>query len=83
MVLKRDEVRAVFNELHGEHWGLITVLMYGTGMRLLECYDCVLNTLTLALVKSSFARARASAHRLTAKDENGIGASLSASEADS
>ena len=36
VVLTRDEVRAVFNELHGEQ-RLIAVLMYGTGMRLLEC----------------------------------------------
>ena len=36
MVLTRDEVKRVFNELHGEQ-RLIAVLMYGTGMRLLEC----------------------------------------------
>jgi integron integrase len=36
VVLTREEVRAIFNKLHGEQ-RLIAVLMYGTGMRLLEC----------------------------------------------
>ena len=36
MVLTHDEVRAVLNKLHGEQ-RLIAVLMYGTGMRLMEC----------------------------------------------
>jgi site-specific recombinase XerD len=58
VVLTRDEVRAVFNELHGEQ-RLIAVLMYGTGMRCWSVYDCELKTSTLAPVKSSFARARA------------------------
>ena len=35
-MLTRDEVRAVLNKLHGEQ-RLIAVLMYGTGMRLMEC----------------------------------------------
>jgi integron integrase len=36
VVLTRDEVRAVLNNLKGEQ-RLIAVLMYGTGMRLMEC----------------------------------------------
>ena len=36
VVLTRDEVRAVLNKLHGKQ-RLIAVLMYGTGMRLMEC----------------------------------------------
>jgi site-specific recombinase XerD len=36
VVLTRDEVKAVFSRLRGEE-RLIAVLMYGTGMRLMEC----------------------------------------------
>jgi integron integrase len=36
VVLTRDEVRAVFRRLSGEQ-RLVAVLMYGTGMRLMEC----------------------------------------------
>lgn len=36
VVLTRDEVRAVLNALKGQQ-RLIAVLMYGTGMRLMEC----------------------------------------------
>jgi integron integrase len=36
VVLTRDEVKAVFSWLRGEQ-RLIAVLMYGTGMRLMEC----------------------------------------------
>jgi integron integrase len=35
-VLTRDEVRAVLRELHGVPW-LMASLMYGAGLRLLEC----------------------------------------------
>jgi integrase len=36
VVLTREEVRALLNNLKGEQ-RLIAVLMYGTGMRLMEC----------------------------------------------
>ena len=36
VVLTRDEVKAVLNRLRGEQ-RLIAILMYGTGMRLMEC----------------------------------------------
>jgi integron integrase len=36
VVLTRDEVRAILRELHGTPW-LMTSLMYGAGLRLLEC----------------------------------------------
>jgi site-specific recombinase XerD len=36
VVLTREEVKAVLSRLKGEHW-LIATLMYGTGMRLMEC----------------------------------------------
>lgn len=36
VVMTRAEVRAVLAELEGEYW-LIAALLYGTGMRLLEC----------------------------------------------
>lgn len=36
IVLTRDEVRAVLEELHGTPW-LMVSLMYGAGLRLLEC----------------------------------------------
>jgi len=36
VVLSREEVRAVLNELHGVPW-LMASLMYGAGLRLLEC----------------------------------------------
>lgn len=36
VVLSRDEVRAVLAELQGTH-GLIATLLYGSGLRLLEC----------------------------------------------
>lgn len=36
VVLTRQEVKAVLSHLRGEHW-LIGTLMYGTGMRLMEC----------------------------------------------
>ena len=36
VVLTREEVRSVLNHLHGTE-GLIAILMYGTGMRLMEC----------------------------------------------
>ncbi len=36
VVLTRDEVKAVFGRLRGEQ-RLVAVLMYGTGMRLMEC----------------------------------------------
>lgn len=58
VVLTRDEVRAVFNKLHGEQ-RLIAVLMYGTGMRLLECLRLRVKDIDFGPVKSSFARARA------------------------
>jgi len=35
-VLTREEVKAVLSHLKGEHW-LIGTLMYGAGMRLMEC----------------------------------------------
>ena len=36
VVLTRDEVRAVICELHGTHQ-LMAILLYGAGLRLLEC----------------------------------------------
>ncbi len=36
VVFTRAEVTAVLSKLKGEQW-LIAVLMYGTGMRLMEC----------------------------------------------
>jgi integrase len=36
VVLTREEVKAVLSRLKGEHW-LVATLMYGTGMRLMEC----------------------------------------------
>jgi integron integrase len=36
VVLTRDEVRAILEELHGTPW-LMVSLMYGAGLRLLEC----------------------------------------------
>ena len=36
VVLTREEVKAVLSQLDGVYW-LISVLMYGTGMRLMEC----------------------------------------------
>jgi integron integrase len=37
VVMTRDEVRAVLAQLDGERW-LMASLMYGTGMRLMECH---------------------------------------------
>ena len=34
--MTREEVKAVLSRLKGEHW-LMAMLMYGTGMRLMEC----------------------------------------------
>jgi integron integrase len=36
VVLNRDEVQAILSRLTGTHW-LIASLLYGTGMRILEC----------------------------------------------
>jgi integron integrase len=36
VVLNRDEVQAVLSRLSGTHW-LIASLLYGTGMRIMEC----------------------------------------------
>jgi integron integrase len=36
VVLTRDEVQALLGRLHGTHW-LVASLLYGTGMRLMEC----------------------------------------------
>ncbi len=36
VVLTREEVKAVIGHLHGVHW-LIATLLYGAGLRLLEC----------------------------------------------
>lgn len=36
VVMTREEVKAVLHRLNGEHW-LMGMLMYGTGMRLMEC----------------------------------------------
>lgn len=36
VVLNRDEVQAILSRLQGTHW-LIASLLYGTGMRILEC----------------------------------------------
>jgi integron integrase len=36
VVLTREEVKAVLNQLHGEKW-LMAALMYGAGLRLMEC----------------------------------------------
>jgi integron integrase len=38
VVMSRQEVRAVLAELSGDKW-LIASLMYGTGLRLMECLD--------------------------------------------
>jgi hypothetical protein len=73
----------VFNERHGERF--ITVLMCGKGMLWLKCLLLGLKTLTLALVKSSFAKARATKIGIPPyrNGENGIGASLSATSNES
>ena len=36
VVLNRDEIQAILSRLSGTHW-LIASLLYGTGMRILEC----------------------------------------------
>jgi integron integrase len=36
VVLSREEVRAVLDQLHGATW-LVSALLYGSGLRLLEC----------------------------------------------
>src|SRR5690606_9464281 len=36
VVLTREEIRALLDELDGVHW-LMASLLYGTGMRLMEC----------------------------------------------
>jgi integron integrase len=36
VVLTRDEVQSLLGRLHGTHW-LVASLLYGTGMRLMEC----------------------------------------------
>lgn len=36
LVMTREEVKAVLSRLKGEHW-LMAALMYGTGIRLMEC----------------------------------------------
>ena len=36
VVFTRDEIRAIFERLHGEHY-LMVSLMYGAGLRLMEC----------------------------------------------
>ena len=36
VVFSRTEVRAVLAHVHGQHW-LMASLLYGTGLRLMEC----------------------------------------------
>ena len=36
VVLTRDEVHALLGRMHGTHW-LVASLLYGTGMRIMEC----------------------------------------------
>jgi len=36
VVLNRDEIQAILSRPTGTHW-LIVSLMYGTGMRIMEC----------------------------------------------
>jgi integrase len=40
VVFTRAEVKTVLDQMHGEQ-RLIAVLMYGTGMRLMECLLCL------------------------------------------
>ena len=47
--------RAVLNKLHSEQ-RLIALLMYGTGMRLMECLRLRVKDIDFGSVKSSFVR---------------------------
>ena len=47
MVLTRDEVRLLLSELDGVVW-LMASLMYGTGLRLLECVELRIKDVNLA-----------------------------------
>jgi integrase len=57
VVLTRDEVKAVLRSLRREQ-RLVALLMYGTGMRLMECLRLRVKDIDSVLMKSSFARAK-------------------------
>jgi len=57
VVLTRDEVRAVLQRLHGVP-RLMAILLYGTGLRLLECCRLRVKDVDFRRTRSSFATAR-------------------------
>ena len=46
-VLSREEIRAAVSRLHGTAW-LIAVLLYGSGLRLMECVSLRVKDVDLA-----------------------------------
>jgi integrase len=58
IVLTRDEVRAVISELHGAP-RLMATLLYGSGLRLLECARLRVQDIDFAITRSLSATARA------------------------
>ncbi len=58
VVMTREEAKAVLDHLRGDKW-LMASLMYGSGMRLMECFACECRTSTSRAIKSWCATAKA------------------------
>ena len=58
VVLTRDEIQSLLSELRGVVW-LMASLMYGSGLRLLECAELRIKDIDLAKGESASATAKA------------------------
>jgi len=61
---ERDEVRAILAELHGTSW-LIVSLLYGSGLRLMECLELRVKDLDLERRQIVLRRAKGQKDRIT------------------
>ncbi len=57
VVLTREEVKTVLARLKGDHW-LIATLMYGIGLRLMECLRLRVNSIPEASRSESSGKTR-------------------------
>jgi integron integrase len=69
VVLTRDEVRAVLAELRGTSW-LIVALLYGSGLRLMECLELRVKDLDLERRQIVLRRAKGQKDRITVLPES-------------
>ena len=69
VVLSRDEVQRVFSKMEGVH-ALVARLMYGTGMRLMECLALRVKDVDLALRQVVVRQGKGAKDRVTMLPES-------------